>query len=123
MSKKQNEHANAYTSEPSNIGLFNNDMFKAALEALSDEDKEKYKLIGEELYGKTDFVNSGIIPTNGSNSSELIAHVENQLMSGIHPSDMEDGEKLIMEDAYGDTWYIKWGYTKEDLDDIVTVKT
>jgi hypothetical protein len=106
--------------EDSNSSLFNNSQFKEAFKSLSTEDQEKYKKIGEELYGTIDFEKTGNKKDTEPDSDELVAYVINQLRSGIHPSDMEPGEKLIMEDAYGEEWYTKWGYVKEDLDDIVT---
>lgn len=119
MSQKQIEHTNNYYSS-SSCGIFDNPQFKEAFASLSVEEQEKYKAIGEELYGTTDFVTRGT-SDDKQVTAERIAWVENQLRSGIHPSDMEKGEIMIMEDAHGEEWYTKWGYAKEDLDDIVTV--
>lgn len=122
MSKKQKEHTEGYTAQSSaSNNLFNNPQFKAAFESLSPEDQKKYKDIGKELYDTIDFVKAGTQEQDDSDEKEKIAYVVNQLRSGIHPSDMEPGEKLIMEDAYGSEWYTTWGYVKEDLDDIVTL--
>jgi len=50
-----------------------------------------------------------------------VAYIESQLQAGMHPSVLDDNEKAILRDAYGDEWYLKWNYIKEDLDDIVTL--
>jgi len=121
----QKEHVEPDTESGSSLdqsSIFNNTAFKQAFNSLSDKDKEKYKKIGEELYNTTDFPTAGIT-SKEHDPNELVAHIENQLRSGIHPSDMEEGEKLVMYDAYGEEWYVKWGYVKEDLDNIITTKT
>ena len=41
--------------------LFNNPMIEAAMKALSPEDLERYKQIGEAMYGTVDFENSKIL--------------------------------------------------------------
>ena len=130
MSKKQKEHTDAYVQrdlesnmDTNHSNIFNNPTFKAAFNSLSEEDKEKYKKIGEDLYNTIDFTSSNPTTSNKEDPTEMIAYIENQLRSGIHPSDMEEGEKLIMSDIYGEEWYTKWGYVKGDLDDIITVKT
>ena len=119
MSQKEHVESDSSLDQSS---IFNNTAFKQAFNSLSDKDKEKYKKIGEELYNTTDFTTAGIT-SKEHDPNELVAHIENQLRSGIHPSDMEEGEKLVMYDAYGDEWYVKWGYVKEDLDNIITIKT
>jgi hypothetical protein len=98
--------------------LFNNPMIVAALAALSDEDKEKYKKIGEQIHS--------IDYTNGQ-AEEPAAMVEGaaylvaNLRSGLHPSMMSDMEHKLMVEMHGGKWYTRWGYVEEDLKNIVTV--
>ena len=101
--------------------LFNNPMVQAASAALSDEDKERYKRRGEEMYNSVDFANNKLI-NFPEEMLESLAHVEEQLRSGLHPVDMEKSEKDILQEAYGKEWYKKWGFINEDLTRIVTVK-
>ena len=35
---------------------------------------------------------------------------------------LEENEKALMKETYGDEWYKEWGYVEEDLIDIVTLK-
>jgi len=102
--------------------LFNNPMVQAARAALSDEDKERYKRRGEEMYNSVDFANNKLINNFPEEMLESLAHVEEQLRSGLHPADMEKNERAILQEAYGKEWYKKWGFINEDLTQIVTVK-
>jgi hypothetical protein len=104
-----------------NNDLFDNPMTRAALAAMSDEEKRKYAEIGKELYGHMNFEDSEVLNNVPPPMAEAGAYVEKQLQSGLHPSMMEENEKALMADLYGEDWYIKWGYVKEDLNDIVTV--
>jgi hypothetical protein len=120
MSKKQNEPE--YVNRFGDNDLFEGQLAKAALAALSDEDKERYKKIGEELYGTIDFESNQPKSTMSDNMLEALAYIENQLNSGLHPSDLENNEKDLLKDAYGDEWFKKWNYELGDLTDIITLK-
>lgn len=102
--------------------LFNNPMTRAAMEALSEEDKEKYKKIGEHLYGRINFENGKCENNIESDMLEAAAYIKMQLDSGIHPSHLDDNEKNLMKETYGDKWYVDWNYVEQDLNDIVTLK-
>ena len=95
--------------------LFDNPMVRSAMAALSDEEKEKYKTIGEHLYGRINFEDGQSINNMPPSMSEAVEYMENMLLSGLHPSDMDNNDKELMKDAYGDEWYKKWGYTSNDL--------
>jgi hypothetical protein len=102
--------------------VFNNPMVEAALKALSPADLLKYKIIGEELYGNVNFEDSKILNTMPVPMEECVYYVSQQLKSGLHPSMMDDNEKNIMKEAYGDKWYERWGYIEKDLTEIATFK-
>jgi hypothetical protein len=132
MSQKQLEHSLMYNVYSDDIndrqneiegGLFNNPMINAAIKALSIEDKEKYKKIGDDLYGTinyVDIVNEGqhISENIPDDAIEAVLYIESQLRSGLHPVDMGVDEINLMANAYGDEWYSKWNYTKQDLTEI-----
>ena len=105
----------------SNLDLFNNPMTQAALAAMSDEDKIRYRDIGEKLYGHINFENGKLLnlPPSGE---QAIQYLEEQLKSGLHPSTLNQNEKNFLADTWGQEWYKKWGYVKQDLDEIHTVK-
>ena len=94
--------------------LFNNPMVKAAKQSLSQEQLEEYKKIGENLYHKMD--TEGKIKQNlEENLKDTLWFIESQIKSGLHPSDMDEDYINILTDKYGDKWYEKFGYCKNDL--------
>jgi hypothetical protein len=101
--------------------IFSNPMIQAAKKALSKEDRERYAKLGEELFKNIDFEKCNVdnIPPI---MEESIMYIESMLKSGLHPSMLNDDEKFILKDVLGEKWYEKYGYVKEDLDDIVTLK-
>jgi hypothetical protein len=101
--------------------LFNNSMVESAMKALSPEDLQRYKEIGEKMYGTVNFEDSQIINNFPPPMYEAGAYISEQLKSGLHPSMMDDDEKRLMEELFGKEWYTKWGYVEADLTDIVTV--
>jgi hypothetical protein len=101
--------------------LFDNPMTRAAMSALSVEEKEKYARIGEHLYGRINFEDGQALNNMPPPMVEAVACIELQLESGLHPSMLEENEKNLLNDAYGEEWYLKWNYVKEDLDDIITL--
>jgi len=98
--------------------LFNNPMTKAAFNALSEDEKQKYKRIGKELYGHLNFEDGKVLSELPPPMEEAIAYVSEQLKSGLHPSMMDEDEKALMQECYGNEWFVKWGYTLEDLTEI-----
>jgi len=107
---------------PREQDLFSNPMITAAMAAMSNEDKEKYRQIGEQMYGHMNFEDARHLINPEVRMTEALACLESQLRSGLHPSDMEDNEKAVLSDAYGDNWYEKWGFVKKDLSEITTTK-
>lgn len=113
---------NNQKSEPStsNYDLFDNPMTRAALNALSPEDLERYKHIGESMYGNVNFEGSKVINNMPPPMAEALAYVEEGIKSGLHPSMLDKNEKALLEDQYGKEWYKNFGYVSEDLDCIFT---
>ena len=103
-----------------NNDLFDNPLVRAAQESLSAEDKEKYRKIGESLYGSINFEDG--TSNVESNLDECVDHIVEQIKSGLHPSMLEDSEKELMKHKQGEEWYLKYGYLKEDLTEIKTLK-
>jgi len=99
--------------------LFDNPMTRVASDALSEQDKERYKAIGEEIH-QIDYTNSGL-NNMPEQMVESIAHLSECVKSGLHPSMLEDNEKEILVEGLGKTWYKKYGYVEADLDEIVTL--
>ena len=68
------------------------------------------------------FKNSTISIEPEEQMAEAKLYLRELIKSGLHPSHMEENEKAVMENEYGKEWYKEWGYVKEDLDRIVTLK-
>ena len=105
-------------SKDPNEDLFNNAMIKSAMKAMTPEQRENYKKIGEEMYGNVDFVDSKIVNSMPLPMSEAVASVINGLKSGLHPKDMDPNEILLLNSNIGEKWYEEFGYTKEDIPEI-----
>ena len=101
--------------------LFNNPMVKAAMDAMPESEKKRYKIIGEEMYGNVNFEESKILNNIPEPMKEFLLYITEQLKSGIHPSDLEYNEKKFLKDAFGNEWYIKYGSVEEDLYSIKTL--
>jgi hypothetical protein len=102
--------------------IFENQMIKSAISALSEEDKKRYKMIGDHLYGRINFEDCQSLNNMPPSMAEAVAYLETQLQAGLHPSMFDENEKALLVDRYGDEWYKEWGYIKEDLLDIITLQ-
>ena len=100
--------------------LFTNPMVQQAKQAMTQEQLDEYKRIGEEMYNTVDFVNSEIIDNPslpGSKSLhdstpqeiiEAVAYIVEAMKSGLHPDYLDDNEKEVCKAFYGDDWKSKF---------------
>jgi len=102
------------------MSLFDNPMVDSASKSMSEEQKEHYKKLGEEMYNHIDFEQSKILNNIDNSMKESGRYIYLQIRSGLHPSYLEENEKDIMSEIYGKGWYKEFGYNEEDLNDIVT---
>ena len=92
-------------------GVWDNEQFKAAWDALPEKQKEEYKKAGEYMYNNIDYTQ------NFNNVLQDSAfYIIEGVKSGLHPKDLEDNEKKILTEVYGENWYVKYGYEKKDLE-------
>lgn len=98
--------------------LFEGNLAQTALASLTPEQKENYKKIGEHMFGNTDFESEN--PHLDSVFEQVSFQVKAQLNSGLHPSMLLENEQEIMKEVYGEKWFEKWGYTSDDLKEVVT---
>ena len=108
--------------ENTDDSLFDNPMVRSALAAMSEEEKKRYRIIGEQIHAGIDYEKCELHGNLPPPMVEALSYVEVQLKSGLHPSMMKKDEHRLLHEAYGDEWYTKWGYVKEDLKDIVTLQ-
>lgn len=115
MSQKQLEHQKNYSESND---LFDNILVNNALASLSVKDRKRYQQMGEEMYGSVNFSDNTILNGLPPPVAESLQDIELQISDGLHPSDMDKDQKNLLKEIYGDEWYTKWGFTKEDLDKI-----
>lgn len=82
------------------------------VEGMAPEDREKLIKAGNNQ------INAMMSAANPRKA--VVEGIERQLRGGLHISDLEPVEVKSMTNQYGENWYERWGYTKEDLNDIVT---
>lgn len=93
--------------------LFDNPMVRSARAALSEQDKESYKRMGESLYNEIDFERS-IVYEEEKFDSDYESLIES-LKSGLHPSYLTNEETTLLIQRLGQTWYTHFGFTPTDL--------
>ena len=104
------------TEKKEKPNLFNT-LGKAILENMDPEDVEKYSKMGEYMYSTTDFQASIPKPKKSMEDDMVdgVFYVEEALKAGLHPQDMEKKQVQLMYEIYGEKWYEKYGYTKDEV--------
>lgn len=82
---------------------------------MSDEQIEQLKTLGEKFHESFDVTSGNTKNIGDINMEEALAYVVESLKSGMHPSFLDENEKAILVAGYGENWFEKWGYSKEDL--------
>ena len=95
--------------------LFNNPMVNNALKAMTPEQLEEYKKFGESLYGNINFEDSKIVNNMPPPMAESVAYVEEGIKSGLLPDDLTEDEVTLLQQAYGEDWYLRYEFTKEEV--------
>jgi len=99
-------------SDISNNDLFNNPMVESAKKALTPEQMEEYKKIGEYMYNNDVFKSGGnIVNTEES----ILMYAVESLRSGLNPSELSQQEKQCLISTYGDNWYEKFGFSGDEI--------
>jgi len=115
MSQKQSESTKSFSVEGINdTNLFDNDMVRAAKNAIPQKDKERYKRMGEEMYGSVDFETCTALNNMPMPMVEAVSSLVSQLNAGLLLSDVDANEKELLKDAFGEKWYEKWNFSLKD---------
>ena len=96
--------------------VFDNPYYKNAFNALSQEDKEKYRKMGQYMYGKIDFEQNKILDIKPPPQKESLKYIETSFKSGLLPKDLNEDEIEFMKNTYGKEWYKKYDFLEEDLE-------
>ena len=98
--------------------VLNDPRFKQIRENMSPEELESYKKIGDYMYSE-EKIKMMQEPTEET-AKDAAAYIVASINSGLHISYLADCEKHMLEVMYGDTWYETFGFTKDDLNEVVT---
>lgn len=102
--------------------LWNNPMVNAARQNMTPEQKEAYKKMGEHIYGHNNFEEDGFFDDIEKPIKDAAIYLKEAVKSGLHPSMLNDNEKKILSDIFGEKWYEEFDYIEDDLEKIVTLK-
>jgi hypothetical protein len=98
-------------------------MVQQAKLAMSQEQLDEYKHIGEEMYKSVDFVTSEVLDNHASGQApgqkclkdstpeeiiEAVAYINEAIKSGLHPDYLDENEKDVCKAFYGEDWMNKW---------------
>ena len=95
--------------------LFNNPMVNNALKALTPQQIEDYRKIGEQLYGNINFEDSKILNNIPAPMAESVAYVEEGIKAGLLPCDLTEDEVILLTEAYGEKWYERYGFKRDEV--------
>jgi hypothetical protein len=91
--------------------LFDNPTVAAMLKSMSPEEVHRYKVIGQEMYGNVDFLESKILNNIPPPMTEALAFINIGLRSGLLPMDLTKDEINLMVECKGPEWYLEYGFT------------
>lgn len=85
---------------------------------LPEEERQKFQKIGERLYSSFDIHKGDVLPGQDVESirlEESLAYIVESIKSGLHPKYLTLDEVHLVKAAYGDEWYKKWNYSKDEI--------
>jgi hypothetical protein len=119
------------TSEGLNpFDIFSNPQIQRAKESLTPQMREQYEQLGESIWNQMEASQMTISNNTGENVNftgenlpppveEAAAHISEALKSGMHPSLLEEDEKKVMVECFGSTWWRKWEYTDDEMQESI----
>jgi hypothetical protein len=99
------------------MDLFDNPMISSAKKALTPEQQDEYKRIGDYMF-QTDYEKiNGVeaIVNNKPNNGDLALYAAQALKAGGSPADLSDAELDALRLVYGDQWFEQFDISKEDI--------
>lgn len=98
------------------MDLFNNPMVEAAKKAMTPEQLEEYKRVGEYMYNNDVYKVSEVgSKVKQPENSDLILYATEALKSGGSPHDLSGAELRALIDVYGDKWYERFGFEQDEV--------
>lgn len=113
--EKEKEKVEEKKEEVQHNEIWDNPFARVALEAMTAEQREQYREIGENIYSNINFEDTKILNRELEPMSESVAYISSALKSGLHPDFLSEEEIVVLKDVYGEEWYTRFDYTKEDI--------
>ncbi len=107
------------TENKDNYNIFDTNIsqiVQRAKNALTEEQKEEYKKIGEYMFTKTNYQTLEMGSTlSDPTEQDILFYATEALKSGGEPKDLSVKELQILSNVYGEKWYEKFGFTENEL--------
>lgn len=88
------------------------------------ESLQQIKEIGKTFYSDMNVFNKEFSKTTEKQQNlECLFSIEDSLKKGLFPTDLENDEIQVLERTYGEQWYLKFGFSKNDLPKDTTPET
>lgn len=102
--------------------LFNNPMVDAAKKALTPEQLEDYKRMGEYMYNSIDYKNAVMDPkVKETKEEDFVMYAVQALKAGGDPNDLTEPEIQGLNKVYGDKWYEMFGLEEHEVSNFHTI--
>lgn len=98
------------------MDLFSNPMVESAKNALTDEQKQDYKKIGEYMYNNQNYniVEQGS-QIKDAQVEDILVYAITALRSGGDPHDLSQKELQELENYYGEKWYEQFNLEESEV--------
>ena len=80
------------------------------LESIPESEREVYEKFGEKFHKSFDVNTGEPVDLSKISMEEALSYVVQGLNAGLHPKFITDDEDALLQAAYGEEWYKKWGY-------------
>lgn len=92
-------------------------MIEAAKKAMTPEQLEEYKKIGEYMYNSVDYktTTSAGVQIRESKDEDLLLYATEALKAGGDPKDLTEPELQVLCKVYGETWYERFGFEPNEV--------
>ncbi|MBS0627410.1 MAG: hypothetical protein JSS09_04290 [Verrucomicrobia bacterium] len=100
-----------------NNDLFDNPMVRSARQALTPEQLENYRQIGQYMYSNTDYINTEVksAQIKKANPTDLLNYAVQMLKSGGDPKDLTEDEMNMLISVYGEKWYQQFDLDESEV--------
>ena len=97
------------------MDIWNNPMVNNAIKSMTPEQLKEYQQIGQYMYGNINFEDSKVINKLDPPLPESVAYIEQGIKAGLMPCDLSEDEIVVLTTAYGEKWYERYGFTKNEV--------